>query len=67
MTLSRKEQTVLDALSKATAPLSSQQLAKQLPSRHYSSADVGHFLQRLESDGLVRRIKKGYHNLWEVA
>lgn len=67
MNLSRKEQTVLDALSKATTPLSSQQLAKQLPSRHYSSADVGHYLQRLEGDGLVRRIKKGWSNLWEVA
>ena len=61
-----KAARIMTVLSNSKIPMSAMEIAKQLPSRQFTSRDTGNILCALEADGKVRKVKKGFDNYWEV-
>ena len=61
-----KASILLKTLANLSEPMSAAEIAKATGSRLFSANDTGHFLQILESEGKVRKVKKGHRNLWEL-
>ena len=61
-----RRRRMLKALSESTRPQPASVLAKQAGDRLFTTGDAGLFLSMLEEEGLVRRVRKKYDNLWEL-